>query len=96
MRNSSIGFGPTTVARLAARLPKVRYGRILLLGLRTEYRHRGLFPLFAYEAARLAHETGFGGAEASWVLAENDDLTGPLDALELRRHKRWRIYEKSI
>lgn len=87
---------PTTIARLATRLPKVRHGRILLLGLRSEYRHRGLFPLFAYEAARLAHETGFGGAEASWILSENEDLTRPLDALELRRHKRWRIYEKSI
>jgi hypothetical protein len=87
---------PTTLARLALRLPKVRHGRILLLGLRSEYRHRGLFPLFAFEAARLAHDSGFGGAEASWILADNEDLTAPLDALELRRHKRWRIYEKSL
>lgn len=87
---------PTTIARLATRLRKVRHGRILLLGLRREYRHRGLFPLFAYEAARLAHETGFGGAEASWILDDNEDLTRPLDALELRRYKRWRIYEKAL
>ena len=75
---------------------ELQRGRIVLMGLRSEYRHRGLFPLFAYEAARLAHQTGFGGAEASWVLADNDDLIRPLEALELRAHKRWRIYEQAI
>lgn len=87
---------PTTLFRLATRLPKVRHGRVLLLGLRSEYRHRGLFPLFLHEAARLANETGFGGAEASWVLDDNEGLTAPFDAMGLRQYKRWRIYEKSL
>jgi hypothetical protein len=87
---------PTTLVRLLTRLRHVRHGRILLLGLRTEYRKRGLFPLFAYEAARRAHQTGFGGAEASWILEENEALTAPLDAMGLRRYKRWRIYEKGL
>ncbi len=89
-------LGPGAVLRLATGLRGVRHGRILLLGLRRTYRHRGLFPLFAYEAARLAHETGFGGAEASWILADNEALTAPLDAMGLSRSKRWRIYEKGL
>lgn len=87
---------PTTLLRLARGLPRVRHGRIVLLGLRRAHRQRGLFPLFAWEAARLAHATGFGGAEASWVLDGNTALTAPLEAMGLRPHKRWRIYEREI
>jgi hypothetical protein len=87
---------PTTLFRLARGLPRVRHGRIVLLGMRSSHRHRGLFPLFAWEAARLALETGFGGAEASWVLDGNTALTAPLRAMGLEPHKRWRIYERDI
>jgi GNAT superfamily N-acetyltransferase len=87
---------PTTVLRLLLSLPRVRRGRIVLLGLRREYRHRGLLPLFAYEAARRAQEIGFEGAEASWILADNDALTAPMAAMEFDAYKRWRIYEKPL
>lgn len=85
---------PTTLVRLARGLPRVRHGRIVLLGMRRAHRHHGLFPLFAWEAARLAHRTGFAGAEASWVLEGNAALIAPLEAMGLRAHKRWRIYER--
>jgi GNAT superfamily N-acetyltransferase len=87
---------PTTLFRLLTGMKRVRRGRIILLGMRREYRHRGLFPLFAYEAARLARTTGFEGAEASWVLADNEDLTAPMDAMGFTPYKRWRIYEKPV
>lgn len=85
---------PTTLFKLARGLPRVRVGRIVLLGMRRAHRHRGLFPLFAWEAANLAHRDGFAGAEASWVLEGNTALTAPLEAIGLRAHKRWRIYER--
>lgn len=87
---------PTTITRLLLGLPRVRRGRIVLMGLRAEYRHRGLFPLFAYEAARRAQETGFEGAEASWILDDNEALTAPMEAMGMTPYKRWRIYEKPI
>lgn len=87
---------PTTILRLLTGLPKVQRGRIVLLGLRAEYRNRGLFPLFAYEAARLAQEIGFEGAEASWILDDNKALTAPMEAMGIDAYKRWRIYEKPL
>ena len=87
---------PWDIAKLLTRLPKVRWGRIVLLGFRRDYRNRGLFPLFAYEAARRAREIGFEGAEASWILADNEALRAPLEAMGLQVHKRWRIYERAI
>ena len=87
---------PWNIVRLVMGAQKVLSGRVMLLGLKTEYRHRGLFPLFAYEAARRALEIRAEGAEASWVLADNEAIVAPLDAMGLDAYKRWRIYEKAI
>jgi GNAT superfamily N-acetyltransferase len=87
---------PWNIARLLLGLPKVLSGRIVLLGLRPEYRNRGFFPLFALEVARRAEKIGAEGAEASWILEDNESLVAPLEAMDLEPYKRWRIYEKSL
>jgi ribosomal protein S18 acetylase RimI-like enzyme len=87
---------PWNIVRLLLGLPKVLSGRIVLLGLRPEYQNRGFFPLFALEIGRRALKIGAEGAEASWILEENESLTAPLEGLNLKPYKRWRIYEKSI
>ena len=87
---------PWNIARLLIGLPKVLSGRIVLLGLRREYRNRGFFPLFAFEVARRAQKVGAEGAEASWILEDNESLIAPLEGMDLKPYKRWRIYEKSI
>ncbi|MDG2283429.1 MAG: hypothetical protein P8L45_09920, partial [Longimicrobiales bacterium] len=87
---------PTTLLRLVRDLSKVQRGRIVLMGLRSKYRNRGLFPLFAYEAARRAKAVSFEGAEASWILEDNEALTAPMASMGMQPYKRWRIYEKTI
>jgi hypothetical protein len=87
---------PWNIARLLIGLPKVRNGRIVLLGLRREYQNRGFFPLFAFEVARRAMEIRAEGAEASWILEDNASLTSPLEGLNLEPYKRWRLYEKPL
>jgi hypothetical protein len=87
---------PWNIARLLIGLPKVLSGRIVLLGLRREYQNRGFFQLFALEIARRATKIRAEGAEASWILEDNESLTAPLDRLGLEPCKRWRIYEKSL
>lgn len=94
--NPSGRLWPTTLFKLLTRLKKVEQGRIVLLGMRAEYRNRGLFPLFAFEAARRGHEMGFDGAEASWILEDNQQLTAPLEAMSIEPYKCWRVYEKSL
>jgi RimJ/RimL family protein N-acetyltransferase len=87
---------PWNVVRLLLGTRTLVEGRIILLGLTTEYRNRGLFPLFVYEAARRGLEVGTVGGEASWVLEQNTALRAPLEAIGLSPSKRWRIYEKEL
>ena len=85
---------PWNIVRLWRGIPQVMRGRIVLLGLKAEFRNRGLFPLFAHEAARRALAIGAEGAEASWVLADNQALVAPLEAMGIEAYRRWRIYER--
>jgi hypothetical protein len=87
---------PWNLARLLTGVPKVLRGRVVLLGLKGAYRNRGLFPLFAHEAARRALDIGAEGAEASWVLEDNEALVTPLEAMGIEAYRRWRLYEKRL
>jgi len=87
---------PWSIVRLLTGARKLRSGRVVLLGLKAEYRNRGLFPLFVHEALRRAVGIDAEGAEASWVLDDNEALVAPLEAMGLRAYKRWRVYERPI
>jgi hypothetical protein len=87
---------PWNVVRLLLGIPRVTNHRVVLLGLRRSYRNRGLLPLFAYEAVRRGRAGGEEGAEASWILDDNEALVGPLSAVGYQPYKRWRIYQKAL
>ena len=87
---------PWNAVKLLFKTQDILSGRVVLLGLKTKHRHRGLFPLFAYEAARRALEIQAEGAEASWILEDNNSIVAPLEAMGLQPYKRWRIYEKEL
>jgi hypothetical protein len=95
-RTHSGRLWPWTIRRLVLGTRRLVFGRIILLGLTTEYRHRGLFPLFVYEASRRGLEVGTEGGEASWLLEDNTGIIAPLEAMGATAYKRWRIYEKPL
>lgn len=72
---------------------KLRTGRIMALGIKREFRTRSIFPLFVYESFRRGKVYGAHGAEASWILEDNELLLGPLKALGLKEYRRWRMYD---
>lgn len=95
----AIGNGrllPTGIFKLLAAKKKLKTGRIMILGARAEYRKRGIFALFAHEMFRRGKEFGALGAEASWILEDNDKLNRPLEAMGAKEYRRWRIYDRPI
>ena len=77
---------------------RIRHGRIVLLGIRERYRGQHIFPLFVQELLRRARNPSVAGigAEASWVLEDNEGLIGPLAAMGAAPYRRWRIYQKEL
>lgn len=87
---------PTGIFKLLTAKRRIRTGRIMLLGAKSEFRRRGIFALFASEMFRRSTEIDVSGAEASWILEDNDKLNKPLLAMGAREYRRWRIYDRAI
>ena len=87
---------PLGLAKLLLGKPKLRTGRTIALGIKTEFRSGSILPVFLHEAVRRAIEWGSPGCEASWVLEENQAMRQPLEALGGSAYRRWRIFERAI
>lgn len=74
----------------------LRTGRVLALGIKSEFRSGSILPVFMHEAARRAIAYGSPGAEASWVLEDNQAMRQPIEAFGGRIYRRWRLLERVI
>jgi hypothetical protein len=95
----AIGNGrllPSGLFKLLAAKKRIKTGRVMILGAKPEYRNRGIFALFANEMFRRGKEIDAVGAEASWILEDNDRLNKPLEAMGAKEYRRWRIYDRTI
>ena len=84
---------PTGAIKLLLGKSRLRSGRIMALGVKREFRTRSIFPLFVNESFRRGKAYGAVGAEASWILEDNELLLAPLKSLGLKEYRRWRIYD---
>ncbi len=87
---------PTGLLKILAAKRRLRSGRIMILGAKAEFRSRGIFALFAHEMFRRGKAYGAVGAEASWILEDNDKLVKPIEALGAKEYRRWRLYDRTI
>ena len=87
---------PTGALRLFLGKRGIHDWRVMALGLRREYRARGILPLFAWEAYRRGREAGEQNAEASWILEDNAPMNRAMVAMGTRIYRRWRVYDRPI
>ena len=72
----------------------INQARVLLVGVVSELRHSGLYPLLVAEIFRRGVERGYRTAELSWTLEDNDAVNAGIEAAGGRRCKTYRLYEK--
>jgi hypothetical protein len=75
---------------------KIKVGRLMVMGVKQEYRSRSVFALFAYELYRRAKAYGALGGEASWILEDNYAMTQPMEKMGAKVYRKWRIYDRAI
>lgn len=95
----AIGNGrllPTGLFKLLAAKNRLRTGRIMILGVKAEYRRHGIFALFLHELLKRNREVEGVGAEASWILEDNDKMNAPMRAIGAKEYRRWRIYDRAM
>lgn len=75
--------------------PLIRQVRVLTLGVKKEFRNRGVDALLVAGIVKSSIDAGFRGAELSWLLEDNL-MNRELRGLGAKHYKTHRIYEKLI
>jgi len=93
---------PLNLVKLLWRLRfnRPKHARLLLLGVKEEYRasHRyGTLAAVLYvEVARRGAARGYVGGELSWTLEDNLMINRGIERMGARKYKTYRVYEKAI
>jgi hypothetical protein len=74
----------------------INQARVLLVGVVSELRHIGLYPLLIAEIFRRGVARGYRRAELSWTLEDNDAVNAGIAAAGGVRNKTYRLYEKRL
>ncbi len=75
---------------------KIEGIRLLLFGVKKDFRHKGVESIMIREAFKAAKRYGFKKAEFSWILEDNFDTINLTQVLNARKYKTLRIYEKRL
>jgi hypothetical protein len=75
---------------------KIRILRVVTLGIKSEYRMRGLNAVMFAAGLRAALARGLTGVEVSWLLEDNDLVIRSVKMFGGRLYKTYRIYERGI
>ena len=77
-------------------LKKIKTLRVLTLGLKKDYRMRGLQSIMFEEGLKACLRRGLTGCEVSWMLEDNDLILRSLRLWGGKHYKTYRMYEKKL
>lgn len=87
---------PFGLLRLLWALPRIREARLMALGIRAEYRRRGITALLMEALTQASNEVGLRRAEVGWTLEDNDLINRNIQQMGGVRSKTYRIYERRL
>jgi GNAT superfamily N-acetyltransferase len=74
----------------------LKFMRVIILGVREEYRGKGIDALLYMGFIRDATAAGFCWAEQSWILEDNVKMNAILERLGGRMYRRYRLYDFAL
>ncbi len=89
-------LGPVGVLKALWYSRKISDIRILTMGVKKEYRKKGIEGLLYLEAFKAAVKKGYKRAEMSWILEDNILMQRGCELMGGKLYKKYRIYEKNI
>lgn len=75
---------------------KIKTLRVLTLGIKREYRMRGINAVMFESGLRAALERGLTGVEVSWLLEDNDVIINTVKMWGGRLYKTYRMYDRAL
>jgi GNAT superfamily N-acetyltransferase len=89
-------LGPLELLKFLWYSRKISDIRVLTMGVKEEFRKKGIEGLLYLESFKAAMRKGYEHAEMSWVLEDNAAMRKGCELMGGKLYKKYRIYEKSI
>jgi GNAT superfamily N-acetyltransferase len=89
-------LGPLGLVKSLWYSRKISDIRVLTLGVKEEYRKKGIEGLLYLESFKAAVKKGYERAEMSWILEDNILMQRGCELMGGKLYKKYRIYEKKI
>jgi len=96
LRHMGGRLNPLTILKALYYSRKITDLRLLLLGIKKEYRNRGVDALLYREGFYGVRKKGYKRIEFSWILEDNIPVQRIVEMIGGRLYKRYRIYEIPI
>ena len=87
---------PFGFLKLFTQKKKIKWCRILTLGIIPEYQKRGLDAVLYWEIVNRAAKLGIYLGEASWILEDNDMMNRGAQVMNGEIYKKYRLYQIDI
>lgn len=90
-------FGlPIGLVKMMLELKRIKSGRLIALGIRKEFRKRGLDSVMVMETFNTAKRLGWDGGEISWTLEDNHLVNRAIEVFGAKRTKTYRVFAKTL
>ncbi len=89
-------LGPIEVIKFLYYRKKIRQARIMIMGVKKEYRQMGIETIFFLESFKYGKKAGYKGGELSWVLEDNYLTNRAIEKMGGRIYKKYRIYQYEL
>jgi len=89
-------LGPIGIMKFLWYSRKISDIRVLTMGVKEEYRRKGIEGLLYLESFKAAMKKGYERAEMSWVLEDNVLMRKGCELMGGKLYKKYRIYEKRL
>lgn len=89
-------MNPVSIIKAIYYSRKIKDLRLLLLGIKSEYRNRGVEALLFREGFKGVKKGGYRRVEFSWILEDNIPIQRIIEMIGGRLYKKYRIYEKPL
>jgi ribosomal protein S18 acetylase RimI-like enzyme len=89
-------LGPLGLLKFLYYSHKIKAIRVWMLGVKAEYRKRGIETLLYLEIFRRGQARGYQWGEMSWILEDNHLMQKGIEALGGKKYKTYRIYQSPL
>jgi hypothetical protein len=89
-------LSPLSIVKALYYSKKIKDLRLLLLGIKAEYRNKGVDALLFREGFKGVKKGGYQRVEFSWILEDNIPTQRLIEMIGGKLYKKYRIYEKRL